>query len=547
MPKIMSEEKIAITPDIVDESKKSAALVSDENLRKKVFVSFLALNSFVKFMGENDISMDIRESLSRVNSIFECIDLCHLTYKNLQIDIRVILEGNSFFIPKSHFRKDIVPDLYVVDKKLKDIEFLGYVSTNMLEVAEDLNEYYGVPIFALKPIEDLFFDIITMVPNKKLFDQSEHAAAQELFSDYFDGKLSKVEKMYLIKHLFYCSECREKFINFYDFDILAKQIQNHPQILKNSKLNIDMESDDTQEIVEELLSAPNKKNSDDEFFEDLRNDIHSSAPPVFKNKFQKALDGDMPTEPNQVSGKIPFVQTEITENDKLYVHAPVENDNNLAVLFDENSIPQEKTVSKLYSAQSSGNPKTGKNIAILVVALSLALALFSFGCYKVFKGYHKPQTASSENFDFSPENMANNAELNADAGPKDINKTIADSFNDYVSPISITKISWEVLPQYAESEVFVDYLQNTGASIQNNLIQDLAKIKEAATFSDVVVVSFTFTNNQSIKNFKIEKSSGSDVLDKAISNSVQNTLKMYSYPTFDSKVKSIDFKLIIGF
>ena len=120
-----------------------------------------------------------------------------------------------------------------MNKNFNYLEFLGFVESDIMPDVEDLKEYYSMPISSLSPMEKLPDLLFTKKPAAKEFDFSDHERVQELFVSYFDDKISRVEKAFLVRHLFYCPECRKKFLNFYDFELVSKFIQKTPDVLDN--------------------------------------------------------------------------------------------------------------------------------------------------------------------------------------------------------------------------------------------------------------------------------------------------------------------------
>lgn len=230
------EEKIFISNTIIENAKRSAVLVEDRNLRKKVFTSFVAINTFIRYMELKNIKIDIHNSLSRIHSIVETIDLNNLSFNGLQFDLRILINGDKVFIPKSHFRYEIKPDIYVaarLDKNLSQVKFLGFVETDKLHSVTELKEHYVFPVSLLTPMSMLEGVVRNYKIEKKYFEEEAHKEIQRMFLKYFDNQLTKTENIFLLRHLFYCPLCRTSFINFYDFDILAKQIRKNPYLLNN--------------------------------------------------------------------------------------------------------------------------------------------------------------------------------------------------------------------------------------------------------------------------------------------------------------------------
>lgn len=328
MINVTNEGKITIDASNLDLAKQAAALIKDRNLRKKYYASTVAILTFIDAMQKEGILIKRNTSLSKVPSIAEVIDLSNVCYKKLQIDVRVILDGEDVYIPKSHKRNDIIPDIYVcakLNKNFNYIEFLGFIETTSMPEMVDLKEYYSISTSELSPMEDLPHVLNTKKPQKKDFEISEHAKIQEMFVNYFDNKLSRVEKLYLIKHVFYCAECRKKFLNFYSFDAVSKFVPEKPEITKQFK-QLDISNNVLESLSKELKEskktssrkeqpqaiemtlrndiytiedgAENEdsieaKMNDEDFFARVRQDIQrKEKQQPFKNKFKRTAEDD---------------------------------------------------------------------------------------------------------------------------------------------------------------------------------------------------------------------------------------------------------------
>ena len=223
MLNITSERKITISKDILENSKKVAALVEDKNLKKKVYASMIAVSSFVKEMRQYGIYTDVRDSLTRVASFSELLDLGNVMFQSkIQIDVRVVIDGDNIFIPKSHIKQEIIPDIYVgarLNKNFNYIEFLGFIETDKLRFLEDLKEYYSVPVSELKPLSQLEDVLKHVTPSHKIFDSYMHNKIQDLLTQGYkvcfiivslNPYVSEIKIDKKTKFFDYFQECIEK-------------------------------------------------------------------------------------------------------------------------------------------------------------------------------------------------------------------------------------------------------------------------------------------------------------------------------------------------
>lgn len=599
MINITNEGKYTLSADILEQSKRAVVLVEDKNLRKKMYASMVAINAFIRQMKEKGLHLDTRESLTRVHSLIEDIDLSNVVYRNLQLDIRVIINGNQIFIPKSHLRHEIVPDIYVGARLNKDfnyIEFLGFIETSKISTMEDLKEYYGVSVEDLRPMDELVGVLHELKPAQKIFDDDTHSKIQELFINYYDNKLSRVEKLYLLRHLFYCMDCRKKFINFYDFDVVAKHIQHNPEILSSAEFDItNIEQDVPEFKIEEIknVSAPQKivkrlsapSTLEVDFFSQLKDDLEKEeeAEQDTEGDFVKSFERKLAykkeespavdeTEMKQQKNHFEALKKQLLEKNEELTEAPKVSKNrkkhfSKSAQFESVVVP-EKVVSQPQKEEANVKTipitetpffrTTGETLQTTKLS-NWQKFLICVGLFVMFAvavcgySYYKNKSVLPWNF-----SKVTETKLVSDASVEDIKKpSLASSllaedgdvfFEGLVPASKVERLSWEVLPEYAENEQFVDFLQNSGVSIQANLQEAfiLYQVDELQKGS-FAKINFSYDKNKGVKNFVFEQGTGSPEIDNLVKDSILTTLKNYSYPEFDSKVKSIDFKLLIEF
>ena len=646
MLNITKEGKITIGTDVLEQSKRAVVLAEDKNLRKKLFASMIAINMFSRYLKEQGINIDARTSLSRIHSVIENIDLSNISYKNLQLDIRVIINGDDLFIPKTHIKNDIIPDIYVaarLNRNLNYIEFLGFIESSKLVMLEDLKEYYSVPVSELSPMTELVNFLQRTNISQKLFDETIHTRVQELFIGYFDNTLSKVEKMYLLRHLFYCMDCRKKFVNFYDFDIVAKCIQQNPEIMSPCDLSIeDFDNETLQldtatkqesllvksfvnknsdknekikflELENEIPVIPSKKaqptdiehtikntfvdnldlEDDETIFDTLREDIKKNKETRKKNsivknmqidsnidekiknneyhginknreiaKEEKKQKGNKQKSPKAALAKSIITNLEETKSKKKKsLRAKQESlgkklgkkstniEKATPPTDNAKQIPQTKIplFSSLYNDVNLSKRTRLKKFFVSTVLVSLcAIAICGYSYYDHQSFLPWIQSKVSETKLVKEDITQTKIDRpTLTAAMLDPSQALIDGFADVSN---IETLSWEVLPEYAQNPVFVEFLQNSGVSIQTNLQENfiLYQVNELKKGSKIII-TFSFSKDKGIKNFKFETTSGSTTIDNLIRNSVLSSLKLYTYPMFDEKVSKIDFKLLIDF
>lgn len=106
--------------------------------------------------------------------------------------------------------------------------------------------------------------------------------------------------------------------------------------------------------------------------------------------------------------------------------------------------------------------------------------------------------------------------------------------------MSVKKLSWEVPDYLSYSNNINKYLQTAGKSIKLSLSSDLLLTNEYA-YSNQVKVSIKLSNDGTLKDIQLVKSSGSDQINKIVLQTVKDTLNVIKPAT--GEVPTPEFKL----
>ena len=106
--------------------------------------------------------------------------------------------------------------------------------------------------------------------------------------------------------------------------------------------------------------------------------------------------------------------------------------------------------------------------------------------------------------------------------------------------MSVKKLSWEVPDYLSFSNNINKYLQTAGKSIKLSLSSDLLLTNEYA-YSNQVKVSMKLSNDGTLKDIQLVKSSGSDQINKIVLQTVKDTLNVIKPAT--GEVPTPEFKL----
>ena len=258
------------------------------------------------------------------------------------------------------------------------------------------------------------------------------------------------------------------------------------------------------------------------------------------------------------------------------------NDNSeLTMLFDENSntLANSEQIQTLDSPFLNRKPIPKRNIKTILASLILVGALLG-GSLFIFTMKNKngaseleslaqtePETeipavpVETENLPAAPapaatdnsDILANTPEVETIPAtpkePKNTKQEVKPAANNTkeakpINPpgtyMSVKKLSWEVPDYLSYSQNIKRYLQTAGKSIKLSLSSDLLLTNEYA-YSNQVKVSMKLSNDGTLKDIQIVKSSGSTQINNIVLQTVKDTLNVIKPAT--GEVPSPEFKL----
>jgi len=299
------------------------------------------------------------------------------------------------------------------------------------------------------------------------------------------------------------------------------------------------EETNTEEIVEKEAQEENNE-SDEEITDNTDAEI------------QNLLDDDL----KALLAEDDYSDTEITTNieektqEENGENPELQNDENIDNLF-ENDNNQEKTQEaiELELAQEPidedfvrKTKRTAIIAGLLILLLGAGSSMLVFNKQKTMSNDDNIQ--NNEMFDFS--SKAEDETNNEPAIAQDINRSIANSFSEKPTAITVTKLSWQINEKLAVEPSVKEYLQTAGKNIQMNLQNDVSNSVEVV-MNNIVKISLTIAPDNTLKSLQILESSGSDKIDATITQSVKNTLKYVSVPKLNNYKSDYFLTLIINF
>ena len=123
-------------------------------VRNRAYINSLGAEILKNYLASNGVDVENLHNLHSVSRILEKNDIADLMLPNIHIDVRVVFDEEQIFVPKSHFEKGILPNVYAVikiDDDYKSAEFLGYFLPEVIEKKNENKDYYFVTKKQLLP------------------------------------------------------------------------------------------------------------------------------------------------------------------------------------------------------------------------------------------------------------------------------------------------------------------------------------------------------------------------------------------------------------
>lgn len=226
-------------------AKAATVKIEEECVRKRSFALATGALALVKYLKGEGFDFNFKHSLFKIPSFAQNIEIADIyaavDENNIRFDVRVIFEGENFYVPKTHKKYSAVPDFYAVvrlDKRLNKMEPLGFISSD--ELGEDVSsdEYYVYDVSLLKPFKGLKKALKNVVGKEISLTKQEHEKISELTVAFSDLQIGESEKIFFIKHVINCAKCRENICEFNEFDGIIAQVKNYPELLEDSTLEV---------------------------------------------------------------------------------------------------------------------------------------------------------------------------------------------------------------------------------------------------------------------------------------------------------------------
>ena len=217
---------------IENENKTEAEFMSRSFVKKEVknraYINALGAELASKYLASEGIDTTETHNLHSISKILEKIDVADIMLPNIHIDVRVVFDENQIFIPKSHAKLGIEPDIYLAMKLSPDfkfVEFLGYFEPARINKNKQNSDYYFIEKEKLSSPEKLTQYIKNFTGNTdKGISEEDTLHARELFISMADHNISQEEEQELINLLIHSDSLRDSILEFDNFETLSYSV-----------------------------------------------------------------------------------------------------------------------------------------------------------------------------------------------------------------------------------------------------------------------------------------------------------------------------------
>lgn len=222
------ETLIYIEDNDRNEAAKSAESFAIEETKIRAYTNSLAAELAMKFLAQEGINVSNIYNMHNIRKILEEFDIADIMLPNIHIDVRMVYDENLIFVPKSHFKFDFTPDIYLVFKMLEDnsnVKFLGFFEPKLINKNNQNEEYYFIEKEKLSHPSDLKNYIESFNGNTtEALSEEEMENCQRLAMTLIDNDIADNDKKNLINKLVKSSALREAMAEFDNFEWISYHV-----------------------------------------------------------------------------------------------------------------------------------------------------------------------------------------------------------------------------------------------------------------------------------------------------------------------------------
>ncbi len=215
----------------------------DKAEKKRAFANVLGARLGIKFLHYIGTKANNFDSLYTIPAVLKDTDISDITTENnIKIDVRIVEDENHLFIPKSHFKYGITPDMYIFLKISDDssvANFIGAIAPDEIDKSIENSDYYFITSDTLYNENSIRAALNVKKPQSHDYvDENDILKAESLLINFIDDDLKEEDKKFLYKTLKRSSQCRSEFKEFQKFEIISTDLANSEEILNDSVLDV---------------------------------------------------------------------------------------------------------------------------------------------------------------------------------------------------------------------------------------------------------------------------------------------------------------------
>ncbi|MGN0030903.1 MAG: TonB C-terminal domain-containing protein [Candidatus Gastranaerophilaceae bacterium] len=219
------EALIYIEKDNITEAEFMSRSFVDKETRNRAYINALGAELGIKYLTSEGFNTKNLHNLHSISKLLEKYDIADILLPNIHIDVRVIFDESQIFIPKSHFKLDMTPDIYIIlklDSNFEHVEFLGFIEPKKINLKNANSEYYFINKNKLNSIDDLkqFIKDFTGTTSRDISEE-DMLRGRELSVALADHNTTAEEEKELIELLLSNDALRESVLEFDNFETLA--------------------------------------------------------------------------------------------------------------------------------------------------------------------------------------------------------------------------------------------------------------------------------------------------------------------------------------
>lgn len=260
---------------IEDKDKLDASVAANSfahsGIKDRVYINTLGAKLGMKYLASEDIDVSNIYNMHSIKKILEEVDIADIMLSNIHIDVRVVYDENTIFVPKAHFEYGLTPDIYLVFQLAKDsscVSFLGYFEPSLINKNNANADYYFIEKEKLSPAVSLKRFISNFKGNTNVAIQEEDIENSErIIMAMADNDVSEEDRKYIIKQLTKSAELRDKFIEYENFETLSYKAMTDPAITKKEiQGNNSVDISDLENIANmpDAIESPQASSVNDE-------------------------------------------------------------------------------------------------------------------------------------------------------------------------------------------------------------------------------------------------------------------------------------------